>query len=709
MDYRLEDLDCANCAAKIESALRKHRQFAFARVNFITKTLSVESEEKDMSQLRDIVASVEPGISLTKKDTEDRGADVRTKRRNAAKVFGMACAGALLAAGLIFGKNLEAIFGPWFEWLLLGIAYFIVGHKVLATALRDVFRGRFFNEMVLMALATIGAIALGELHEAVGVMLFYSVGEFLQERAVDSSRRSIAGLLGLRPDYARVIADGVIRTVKPEDVRVGDIVEVRPGEKIPLDGIVVYGESSVDTASLTGESMPRFAEPGSKMLAGFVNDSGVLRIEVTNVFGESSVARILNLVENAASHKAPAEKFMTRVAAVYTPIVVVSAAILAFIPPLCIPGATFGEWAYRALVLLVISCPCALVISIPLGYFGGVGSASRHGILVKGANYLDALLDLDTVVFDKTGTITKGTFSVERIEAAEGYSAGEVLEYASRAERFSSHPIARAIARAGNDARRVLEAAEESSDLDNYREFKGKGVTALLGTASLAVGTEKLLEDLGISIPSPTGAKAGAETVSHIAINGRYAGSLYLADSIKPEARTIVSELRALGVRRIVMLTGDGRDVAEKVAKSVGIDEYHANLLPEDKASHLERMKSAVPLGKKLGFVGDGMNDAPVLMLADVGIAMGGVGSDAAIEAADIVIMDDRIDRIPEALKIAAFTRRIVMQNIFFALGTKGLFLALGAMGLAGMWEAVVADVGVALVAVLNSIRAARR
>jgi Cd2+/Zn2+-exporting ATPase len=701
MDYMLEGLDCANCAAKIEKALNKHSQFAFARVNFVTKTLSVDSDEQDASLLREIVSSIEPGVKMTKKTNADSRSSTRLKSGDIWKIVWMALSGMLLAVALLVGKD--------FEWFLLGPAYLIVGYKVLAIALRDIMRGRFFNEMVLMALATIGAIALGEPHEAVGVMLFYSVGEFLQQRAVDSSRRSISGLLGLRPDYARIVVDSQSRIVKPEDVKPNDIVEVRPGEKIPLDGIVIKGESSVDTSSLTGESMPRSVGIGSNVLAGFINDSGVLIVKVASVFGESSAARILNLVENASSHKAPAEKFMTKLAAVYTPFVVVAAALVAILPPLFIPGAEFGTWAYRALVLLVISCPCALVISIPLGYFGGVGRASRHGILVKGANYLDALLAADTVVFDKTGTITKGTFSVERIEASAGFSSSEVLDYAARLERYSSHPIARAIVRARYKEQNFSNHNEGSKDHDTYKEFKGKGVSGLIDGRSVVVGTKDFLEGLGVIMPLAARVGSAAETVSHIAVDGHYAGSLYLADSIKPEARTLVSDLKALGVRRIAMLTGDGKEVAEVVAKAVGIDEYHANLLPEDKAKHLMAMKSELPDKKKLVFVGDGMNDAPVLMLADVGIAMGGLGSDAAIEAADIVIMDDAIDRIPKALEIAAFTRKIVMQNIFFALGAKGIFLVLGAMGLAGMWEAVIADVGVALVAVLNSIRAARR
>jgi Cd2+/Zn2+-exporting ATPase len=662
-------------------------------------------------------------------------------RGDSAPLARMGVSALLFAAALAFGGRLRSTLGAAAEYAIYLAAYALVGYPVLRSAFLNILRGKVFDEMFLMSIASIGAIAIGQLPEAVGVMLFYSVGEYLQERAVEKSRRSIAELMDLRPEFARVVSGGAERLVEPTAVAVGDLVEVRPGERVPLDGEVVEGESFLDTSSLTGESAPLEVAPGQSVRAGYVNDTGRLLVRVTSPFGQSSVARILELVENSAARKAPAEKFMSRIAAVYTPFVVITASLIAIVPPIVVPGAAFSDWLYRALVLLVISCPCAFVISIPLGYFGGVGNASRHKILVKGADSLDALLAVDTVVVDKTGTLTKGSFEVTGVECAPDFSREEVLGWAAAAERFSPHPIAAAIRKAGSlaelppameveaplsgesadgepmggepmggePAERVLAAeVEAAKDAASVKEWKGKGVSASVGGRAIYAGTDAFLEELGVRIPALGEAEMGSATLVHVAVDGAYAGRIAVSDALKEGAADAVRALREAGVRRVVMLTGDREAAAAGVAAAVGVDEYASGLLPEDKVARLEAIKAALPAGRKVAFVGDGMNDAPVLMRADIGIAMGGLGSDAAIEAADVVIMDDKVERLPTALRIAALTRRIVMQNIVFSLGVKAAFLALGAFGEASMWEAVIADVGVALLAVVNAMRATR-
>ncbi len=690
--YYMKGLDCANCANKIENELRKNKGFEFATVNFATKTLALDADSEELA--KNIIGNIEPSVELLRADS---GAPKEEESLGTWSIVRIIASAVLLLVGILFGRQLRATAGDFAEYIVLVPAYILVGYPVLKSAWMDLLRGRIFNEMFLMAIATVGAFAIGQLPEAVGVMLFYSVGEYLQERAVARSRSSISRLMNLRPEFARIVTAGQGRIVDPEQVIVGDVVEVRPGERVPLDGTIVEGESFVDTSSLTGEAVPRSVGIGEAVKAGYVNDTGRILVEVTAPFGQSSAARILDLVENAATHKAPTEKFITKVAAYYTPFVVISAALIAFIPPLLIPGATLSDWLYRALVLLVISCPCALVISIPLGYFGGVGSASRHKILVKGANSLDALLKVDTVVFDKTGTLTKGVFEVVKVDAAHEFSAEQVLRYAAAAERYSPHPIARAIRKASLDC--------EADEVGEVREVKGRGVSAIVAGRSVLAGNESFLKNEGIAIEA---GMARAGTLVHVAVDGTYAGQILVADVLKDEAASIVGQLKSLGVRRVVMLTGDRESAAEETAAAVGVDEYFAGLLPEDKVARLEALKASAPAGKKVVFVGDGMNDAPVLMRADLGIAMGGLGSDAAIEASDIVIMDDEIGRIPLAMRIAVFTRRIVMQNVVFSLGVKAAFLLLGAAGEANMWEAVIADVGVALLATLNSIRAAK-
>ncbi|HWR11700.1 MAG TPA: heavy metal translocating P-type ATPase [Rectinemataceae bacterium] len=690
--YYMKGLDCANCANKIENELRKNKGFEFATVNFATKTLALDADSEELA--KSIIGNIEPSVELVRADS---GAPKEEEALGTWSIVRIIASAVLLLVGILFGRQLRATAGDFAEYVVLVPAYLLVGYPVLKNAWMDLLRGRIFNEMFLMAIATVGAFAIGQLPEAVGVMLFYSVGEYLQERAVARSRSSISRLMNLRPEFARIVTAGQGRIVDPEQVIVGDVVEVRPGERIPLDGTIVEGDSFVDTSSLTGEAVPRSVGIGEAVKAGYVNDTGRILVEASAPFGQSSAARILDLVENAATHKAPTEKFITKVAAYYTPFVVISAAIIAFVPPLLIPGATLSDWLYRALVLLVISCPCALVISIPLGYFGGVGSASRHKILVKGANSLDALLKVDTVVFDKTGTLTKGVFEVVKVDAAHEFSAEQVLRYAAAAERYSPHPIARAIRKASLDC--------ETDEVGEVREVKGRGVSAIVASRNVLAGNESFLKSEGVAIE---GGMARAGTLVHVAVDGTYAGQILVADLLKDEAATIAGQLKSLGVRRVVMLTGDRESAAAEIAAAVGLDEYFAGLLPEDKVARLEALKASAPAGEKVVFVGDGMNDAPVLMRADLGIAMGGLGSDAAIEASDIVIMDDEIGRIPLAMRIAAFTRRIVVQNVVFSLGVKALFLLLGAAGEANMWEAVIADVGVALLATLNSIRAAK-
>ena len=705
--YYMKGLDCANCANKIENELRKNKGFEFATVNFATKTLALDADSEELA--KNIIGNIEPSVELVRADS---GAPKKEESLGTWSIVRIIASAVLLLVGVLFGRPLRATAGDFAEYVVLVPAYLLVGYPVLRSAWMDLLRGRIFNEMFLMAIATVGAFAIGQLPEAVGVMLFYSVGEYLQERAVARSRSSISRLMNLRPEFARIVTAGQGRIVDPEQVIVGDVVDVRPGERIPLDGTIVEGDSFVDTSSLTGEAVPRSVGIGEAVKAGYVNDTGRILVEVTAPFGQSSAARILDLVENAATHKAPTEKFITKVAAYYTPFVVISAALIAFVPPLLIPGALLSDWLYRALVLLVISCPCALVISIPLGYFGGVGSASRHKILVKGANSLDALLKVDTVVFDKTGTLTKGVFEVVKVDAAHEFSAEQVLRYAAAAERYSPHPIARAIRKASDadwqsSASETSEVGEvsEPSRAGEVREVKGRGVSAIVDGRKVLAGNEGFLKDEGIAIEA---GMTRAGTLVHVAVDGTYAGQILVADVLKDEAASIVGQLKSLGVRRVIMLTGDRESTAAEIAAAVGVDEYFAGLLPEDKVARLEALKASAPAGKKVVFVGDGMNDAPVLMRADLGIAMGGLGSDAAIEASDIVIMDDEIGRIPLAMRIAVFTRRIVMQNIVFALGVKAAFLILGAAGEANMWEAVIADVGVALLATLNSIRAAK-
>ena len=572
--------------------------------------------------------------------------------------------------------------------------YAVIGWDVVWKAVRNIAHGQVFDENFLMAVATIGAFGIGKYHEAVEVMLFYQVGELFQSYAVGKSRKSISALMDIRPDYANLERDGgAIVQVDPDEVEVGAVIVIKPGEKIPLDGTVIEGASSLDTKALTGESLPREVAAGDEVVSGCINQTGLLRVQVTKPFGESTVSKILDLVENSGSKKAKAEHFITKFARYYTPAVVIGAVVLAVLPPL-ISGGGWAMWVERALTFLVISCPCALVISIPLSFFGGIGGASRKGILVKGGNYLEALAQVDTVVFDKTGTLTRGTFSVTAVHP-EAIDESELLELAALAEQYSDHPISRSLKTAYGKA---LDAGR----VTGVEEISGHGVKATVDGKTVCVGNGKLMDEHGAQWHNCH----LVGTIVHVSVNGTYAGHIVIADEIKPDAREAIKNLKAKGVRKTVMLTGDTEAVAADVAEQIGLDEYHASLLPADKVERVERLlKQESPKGK-LAFVGDGINDAPVLARADVGIAMGALGSDAAIEAADVVLMDDAPSRIAEAISIARKTNGIVKQNIVFALGVKGLILVLGAIGVANMQAAVFADVGVAVIAILNAMRA---
>ena len=580
-------------------------------------------------------------------------------------------------------------------WVLYLVPYLLIGWDVLWKAVRNIAHGQVFDENFLMAIATVGAFATGEYAEAVFVMLFYQVGELFQSYAVGKSRQSIASLMDIRPDYANVEQDGELVQVDPDEVEVGDTIVIKAGERVPLDGVILEGRSTLDTAALTGESLPREVEAGDDVISGCVNLSGLLKVRVTKAFEESTVAKILDLVENATSKKAKAENFITKFARYYTPSVVVAAVLLAVLPPL-LGGGDWGKWFHQALVFLVISCPCALVISVPLSFFGGIGGASRAGILVKGGNYLEVLADTQIVVFDKTGTLTKGVFNVTAIHPDQ-CDEDRLLEVAALAESYSDHPISRSLKEAyGKDI--------DNSRVTDVEEIAGHGVRAKVDGVEVCVGNDKLMESIGVAWHPCH--RVG--TTVHVESQGVYLGHIVISDEVKEDAAQAIADLKAIGVRKTVMLTGDAQAVGEDVAQRLGLDEVHAQLLPADKVDRVEALLQEKTGKGKLAFVGDGINDAPVLSRADLGIAMGGLGSDAAIEAADVVLMDDKPSKIAVAIRVARKTLRIVRQNIVFALGVKLLVLALGAVGLANMWEAVFADVGVSVIAILNAMRALR-
>ena len=596
---------------------------------------------------------------------------------------------AVLATAVLLNLNNE-----WLQIALFIISYIIVGGDVVKRAVKNIFKGQVFDENFLMSIATIGAFFIGEYPEGVAVMLFYQVGELFQSYAVGKSRKSIASLMDIRPDYANVKKGDELVKVDPDEVQIGDIIVIKAGEKIPLDGKVIEGSSMIDTSALTGESVPREVEVGSDILSGCININGVITAEVTKEFGESTVSKILDLVENASSKKSNSEQFITKFARYYTPVVVIIAVFLAIIPPLVIDGATFSDWIYRALAFLVVSCPCALVISIPLSFFGGIGGASKKGVLVKGSNYLEALAETEIVVFDKTGTLTKGVFNVQEIHP-EGVSKEELLELTAHAESYSNHPISLSLKRA------------YSKEIDNGRisdveEISGHGVIATVDGKKVMAGNIKLMKMM--DIPYFKGELIG--TVVHVAVNNKYIGCIVIADEVKEDSAQAIKELKAANIKQTVMLTGDNKSIGSKVAKELGLDKVYAELLPADKVEKLEELFSQKSKKGKLAFVGDGINDAPVLARADIGIAMGGLGSDAAIEAADVVIMTDEPSKIATAMKTSKKTLKIAHQNIVFAIGIKIIVLILSAFGIATMWAAIFADVGVTIIAVLNAFRA---
>lgn len=585
------------------------------------------------------------------------------------------------------------------EWInnsIFIISYIIVGFEILRKAVRNIFAGKIFDENFLMTVATLGAFTIGEFPEAVAVMLFYQIGELFQDYAVDKSRKSISKLMDIRPDYANLLRGGTEERVSPEEVKIGDTIIIKSGEKVPLDGVIIEGKTTLDTKALTGESVPRDAKKGDMVLSGCINLSGTIKLEVTKEFGESTVSKILDLVENANSKKAKSENFITKFAAYYTPIVVLIAIILAIVPPLIIEGASFQDWIYRALTFLVVSCPCALVISIPLSFFGGIGGASKLGVLVKGSNYLEALSNVETIVFDKTGTLTEGVFEVQFIEPV-GISKAELLKIAAYAEYNSNHPISKSIKKAYNEK-------INQEQIINTEELSGRGMEAKIGNQSVLVGNEKLMDEKGIDFQKCT----HIGSVVYVAIDGKYVGHIVIADKIKEDAKRTIEELNKNNIKQIIMLTGDRKNIGESIAGELGIDKVYTELLPDGKVKKIEELLEMKSEKGKVVFVGDGINDAPVLAMADIGIAMGGIGADSSIEAADVVIMTDQPSKIITVMRLAKKTMRIVKENIIFAIGVKVLVLILTAIGLSTMWQAVFADVGVSVIAILNALRALR-
>ena len=699
--YLLKGLDCPNCSAKIEKEVGELDGVTSSTVNLMNQTLTVQAGTSVAASLLDtvtmIVHSHEPDVEVSEKQLE---ATAPVKKDEKAAVYNdedkkrtirLAVGAVVYAIGMAL--TVFAKLPTLAELAFLIVAYVILGWDVVWQAVKNITRGQVFDEHFLMSVSTIGAFAIGEYPEAVAVMLFYQVGEFFQSLAVKRSRKSISDLMDIRPDSATVKRNGVLQVVSPESVAVGEIIVVKPGEKIPLDGIVVDGESMLDTKALTGESVPRSIRKGDEALSGCINQSGLLTLKVTKSFGESTVSKITDLVENASARKAPTENFITTFARYYTPVVVGMAAVLAIIPPLVLGGG-WSEWLRRGFVFLIVSCPCALVISIPLTFFGGIGAASKRGVLVKGSNYLEALNKVSVVVFDKTGTLTKGVFEVANIIPAAGYQKEQVLEYAAQAESYSNHPIAKSIlATYGKPI--------DQKQFSDFEEISGHGISVMVQGKKVLAGNSKLMESEKIAYA----ACDAAGTKFYVAADGSYVGCILIADEVKPDSKCAIAELKKIGVEKTVMLTGDDERIGKSVADELGLDAYYAQLLPDQKVEKLEMLDKQKRQGSKLAFVGDGINDAPVLARADVGIAMGGLGSDAAIEAADVVLMTDEPSKLVEAIDVAKATKRIVMQNIVIALGIKSVFLVLGALGMAGMWEAVFGDVGVTIIAVLNAMR----
>lgn len=683
--YRLEGLDCANCAMKIEKGVQKINGVKEATVNFTSGKLTIDAEEDHLATIeqetKKVVKELEPDVKVTEIDKEKVSEHGNEKERNTLFRILFSLAGIALLLLFDFNEPIRLI-----GYLLI---YLLIGYDVVKKAVMNIVKGKIFDENFLMSVATIGAMLIGEYPEAVAVMLFYQIGEYFQGLAVSHSRKSIRELMAIRPETAHVQTAEGLMTVNPEDVQIGQFVLVKPGERVPLDGTIIEGESLVDTSALTGESVPKSVYVGETVLSGFINKNKPFLVQVEKSYENSTISKLLELVENASSKKAPAENFITKFARYYTPVVVGLAVLLAVLPPLVVSGAAFSEWIYRALTFLVISCPCALVISVPLSFFGGIGGASKIGVLVKGSNYLELLAQTETVVFDKTGTLTKGDFSIQTIDPT-GIDPKKFMQYVASAEQFSTHPIAQS----------VLEGyAGPLLPTANIQEFAGEGILAEVDGKQVLVGNHKLMERFEISFPS----SQEIGTLLYLAIDQSYSGYLVIADTLKEDAVDALVQLKQAGVKNTVMLTGDSKKIADHIGKQVGVDKIYSELLPEDKVQRLEEILQRN--NKKTAFVGDGINDAPVLARADVGIAMGGLGSDAAIEAADVVIMNDQPSKIAEAIHLAKKTLKIVKQNIVFAIGIKILVLSLGAFGFASMGDAVFADVGVTVLAVLNAMR----
>ncbi|WP_195573431.1 heavy metal translocating P-type ATPase [Clostridium paraputrificum] len=717
----LKGLDCANCANKIENKVNKLESVEEAVLNFSLSLLIVNLKEnsdvnKVEEEIKTIVNKLEPHVIVSKynnnikekknvctseccsghahnveekheeshEHNHSEGVSLRDK-------VTLAIGFILFAIAIFIGE--EKSYVPY----IYALSYVLVGGKVVLSAIRNIFRGQVFDENFLMTVATLGAFAIGNHPEGVAVMIFYEIGELFQSYAVNRSRKSISSLMDIRADYANLIIDGKEKKVDPSEIKIDDIIVIKPGERVPLDGVVIEGNSSLDTSALTGESLPRNIELNDEILAGVINLTGVIRVKVTKEFGESTVSRILELVQNASSKKAQTEKFITKFARYYTPVVVLSAVALAIIPPLVVEGALFSDWVYRALIFLVVSCPCALVVSIPLGLFAGIGGASKNGVLIKGGNYLEALKDVETVVFDKTGTLTKGVFKVVKINT-NNIEEGELLRIAATGESFSNHPIAQSILKAyGKEV--------DKSIISNYEEISGNGIKVNIDNKEVLLGNYKLMNSNGIKYTN----SQEIGTVVHVVVDGEYKGNIVIADEVKEDSKEAIEMLKKIGVKKCVMLTGDNKKVAEKIAEELGLDEVYAELLPTDKVAMVEKLLKEKSEKGKLAFVGDGINDAPVLARADVGVAMGGIGSDAAIEAADVVLMRDNPSSLVDAIEIGRKTNRILWQNIIFSLGVKIAVLIPAAIGIANMWEGVFADVGVTLIAVLNSMRALRK
>jgi len=706
----IEGLDCPNCAAKVERKINTLEGIKEATVDFLGKKIVVLADEISENELVELIQTevdkIEDGVKVfvpkvqageSSSEEEDTG---KIKKK-------LLIGGILFVLGIFVPKTL---FIPKLAVFL--VSYLVIGGDVLLSAFKNILNGQVFDENFLMAIATIGAFAIGEYPEGVAVMLFYQLGELLQGIAVNNSRKSIVSLMDIRPDYANIKVGEGIKKVSPEEIKVGEIIVVKPGEKVPLDGKIVKGASTFDTSALTGESLPREAKAGDDVLSGFINKNGLIEIQVAKVFSESTVSKILYLMENAGSKKSKTENFITKFARYYTPAVVITALIVAIFPPLLIQGATFSDWIYRALIFLVVSCPCALVISIPLGFFGGIGGASRHGILIKGTNYLEVLNDLESVVMDKTGTLTKGIFKVTEVNVKNNIKINDfennkteltkplLLKYAAHIEKFSNHPIAQSIvAEYENSVSKV-----DENVVKDFEEISGFGIKVNINNHQFLAGNSKLMNLENIAFDK----KENLGTAIYLAADGKYIGNILISDEVKEDSARAIKGMKENGVKEIVMLTGDNEAIGKNIAEKLGIDKVFTELLPNEKVEKLEEIYKTKSEKGKVAFVGDGINDAPVLARADLGIAMGGAGSDAAIEAADVVIMNDEPSKIVTAIKIAKKTKEIVWQNITVAFAVKIVVMALGLFGDATMWEAVFADVGVALLAVLNATRVLR-